>query len=317
MLLSSSHRLARSFQRLSLRSTAVRCFATGDEGKEKETKKKENAATDVDLDAEDGFGVAFQDGAEGLGPSLPPLYERDPTTGRWTSETLTEVSPETTQRLQANPLATERYLLSQIPDDDLAGFADRVRRNQQALNPIGRSDATTEALSPQEFEDFAAYLEQKYGKTLSRDELPVADGEADSDADLTWLTARAQRQLYDDDADAEHMTPSDLSPTRLVNRKRARPMPRSLLHHNHVPLLWRFCTPTGQIQSRVQTRLGARDQRKVAKLIKRARALGLLPYVGQCVVENHGVLYDTKQKKPWEEELERRGLVLVRNGNKN
>ncbi|ACI65625.1 predicted protein, partial [Phaeodactylum tricornutum CCAP 1055/1] len=50
------------------------------------------------------------------------------------------------------------------------------------------------------------------------------------------------------------------------------------LHHNNIPLLKSFLTPTGQIRNRVQTRLGARDQRRVTKLIKRARCLGLMPF---------------------------------------
>ncbi|OEU10576.1 hypothetical protein FRACYDRAFT_145650, partial [Fragilariopsis cylindrus CCMP1102] len=49
------------------------------------------------------------------------------------------------------------------------------------------------------------------------------------------------------------------------------------LHHNNLALLRRYITPSGQIMNRVQSRLGAKDQRKISKLIKRARHLGLIP----------------------------------------
>ena len=71
--------------------------------------------------------------------------------------------------------------------------------------------------------------------------------------------------------------------------------------------------------NRVQSRLGAKDQRKIAKMIKRARHLGLLPMAGQFVVEAHGSIHekDIDKDKQWEEELVRRGLVVKsQSGNK-
>ena len=63
--------------------------------------------------------------------------------------------------------------------------------------------------------------------------------------------------------------------------------------------------------NRVQSRLGAKDQRKVAKLIKRARAMGLLPTAGQFKIESHGSIHerDIHKDREWEAELKRRGLV--------
>ena len=62
--------------------------------------------------------------------------------------------------------------------------------------------------------------------------------------------------------------------------------------------------------NRVQSRLGAKDQRKIAKMIKRARHLGLIPHMGQWKFEDHGSLHDSTldEKKDWEVELEERGL---------
>jgi hypothetical protein len=58
--------------------------------------------------------------------------------------------------------------------------------------------------------------------------------------------------------------------------------------------------------------LGAKDQRKVAKLIKRARHLGLIPHMGQWKFEDHGFFHDKtledEEKRDWEIELEKRGL---------
>ena len=74
--------------------------------------------------------------------------------------------------------------------------------------------------------------------------------------------------------------------------------------------------------NRVQSRLGAKDQRKVAKLVKRARHLGLIPHMGQWKLEDHGFLHERgldeaddgdtcdgrEGKRDWELELEMRGL---------
>jgi hypothetical protein len=78
-------------------------------------------------------------------------------------------------------------------------------------------------------------------------------------------------------------------------------------------------TPTGQIRNRVQTRLGARDQRRVAKLVKRARALGLVPYTGQFKAEQHGWIHakDMDEERDWEKELQKRGLVIKRSTEDN
>ena len=74
--------------------------------------------------------------------------------------------------------------------------------------------------------------------------------------------------------------------------------------------------------NRVQSRLGAKDQRKIAKLVKRARHLGLIPHIGQWKFEDHGNLQERglqaegnnasaneeEGKRDWEIELEKRGL---------
>ena len=169
----------------------------------------------------------------------------------------------------------------------------------------------------------------------------------DADLDLAYLNPKLHRRAYKDegggyedssniDDPLADILPSDLNPTRKVNRRHAQPIPKRLLHQNNLSLLRRYTTPGGKIMNRVQSRLGAKDQRKIAKLVKRARHLGLIPHLGQWKLEDHGYLYErgvadvvvvpkkssmtsvsggtTKdddnatEKKPWELELEQRGL---------
>jgi small subunit ribosomal protein S18 len=227
----------------------------------------------------------------------------------------------------------------------LSSLGGRIRQAQKDLNILGRSPAAqakaaaaaemeeddTEAysqrLAPEEMEAFKAYMKKHHKMELSNDDMPVMDtsnvdgprvdpAHGDSDWAIQWRTDQAQRQMDDilDDNPYADIMPQDLSTSPLVNRKQAKSLPRELLSYNNVSLLQSFMTETGQIKSRVQTRLGARDQRKIARLVKRSRALGLVPYQGPFRVEQHGWIHDPtlEKKRPWEEELERRGLVIAR-----
>jgi small subunit ribosomal protein S18 len=53
--------------------------------------------------------------------------------------------------------------------------------------------------------------------------------------------------------------------------------------YKNVDILKRFLSETGKILPRRRTGLNAQDQRKLARTIKRARHLGLLPYVEKLV----------------------------------
>ncbi|MCL4130203.1 UNVERIFIED_CONTAM: hypothetical protein GTU68_061504 [Idotea baltica] len=55
--------------------------------------------------------------------------------------------------------------------------------------------------------------------------------------------------------------------------------PTKLVHYTDVSLLSKFVSERGRILSRRMTGLSAFHQRKVAKAIKRAQSLGLMPYV--------------------------------------
>lgn len=78
-------------------------------------------------------------------------------------------------------------------------------------------------------------------------------------------------------------TPTDkmnYSSNKILSRKHAQPLPAGTIHFMNLPLLRRFVTDNGSIKSRVHTGLNGKDQRKVARAIKRARAVGIIPFVG-------------------------------------
>ena len=229
----------------------------------------------------------------------------------------------------------------------LSKLAKRIREDNAGLTTLGRSvesqsfigkledgedtylDGTgfSKPLSPAEFRVFQKHMKDEYDVDVDEDDIPVEPKSNDNDESFLggyadteelntkWMSSSAMRFMDDtkDDDPFSDLIPSDLSPTLLVNRRKAKAIPRQLFHHNNLALLRRYITPSGQIMNRVQSRLGAKDQRKIAKLIKRARHLGLIPNSGQFVVENHGSMHETDihDDKDWEKELNRRGLVVT------
>lgn len=231
-------------------------------------------------------------------------------------------------------------------------LGERIRTADMGLNVLGRSvqaqaakeqledgselgrdgSGFSQNLTADEFSAFSTYMKKKHDLNVMDNEIPVQarsrkkerknpnDTESEEENPdsqrlaLKWLSTRGQRQMDDalDDNPYSDLMPGDMSPSRLVNRKRAKQIPTEELHHNNLELLQHFITPTGQIRNRVQTRLGARDQRRIARLIKRGRALGLMPYTGQMKIERHGWMHakDIHEEKDWEKELSRRGLVI-------
>ncbi len=53
------------------------------------------------------------------------------------------------------------------------------------------------------------------------------------------------------------------------------------INYKDTDLLKRFLTPEGKIRPRRQTGVNARNQRKLARAVKRARHLALLPYTDE------------------------------------
>ena len=57
--------------------------------------------------------------------------------------------------------------------------------------------------------------------------------------------------------------------------------PEEPLDYKNVAYLTKFLSPNGRIQSRKRTGFSGQNQRKLAAAIKRARIVGLLPFVGR------------------------------------
>ncbi len=190
--------------------------------------------------------------------------------------------------------------------------ADELESLHKFMNKTAsKNDPITKSLID-ETEDLIPTVARK-----STSKTPTSETDEDNpDLDLEWISAGAQRSMTDvDTEDLEdpfaNLMPSDLNPAKKVNRRRAKPIPKELLHQNNLSLLRRYVTPGGQIMNRLQSRLGAKDQRKIAKLVKRARNLGLIPVIGQWKFEDHGNIKDPSiyEDTDWEKRLLERGLV--------
>ena len=57
--------------------------------------------------------------------------------------------------------------------------------------------------------------------------------------------------------------------------------PEEPLDYTNVAYLSKFLSPNGRIQGRKRTGFSGQNQRKLAAAIKRARIVGLLPFVGR------------------------------------
>lgn len=244
----------------------------------------------------------------------------------------------------------DTFDISSSSKHSMANIARRIREETMTLNTVGRKVSDVSAavpdgkdefpssapLSASEMKSVKKYMKKtSYGDDISKKIINEAEDlipsvarmssdktgdkrsdEENPDLDLEWMSASAQRSMLDADKEDlddpfSHLMPSDLNPAKKVNRRRAKPIPKELIHHNNLALLRRYVTPGGQIMNRVQSRLGAKDQRKVAKLVKRARHLGLIPVLGQWKVEDHGNVKDPSllEEKDWEKKLVERGLV--------
>jgi ribosomal protein S18 len=357
--------------------SATRYFSSSDGKDDGNIQKPDNSIVGGEstaIQAEDPFGLLFEDGADGLGSILPPEYQRDSITGRVLTSTdasksgVSKLSDREKRILNMDSLEQDVQLMDSVQkhwtskgtDDEtglpkeLNDLGERIRETNIATNVLGRSPSAqttkevlddgsefissdetgfSQPLTMDEYRTFQKFMKEKHQVDVAVEDVPVTtqvktDGRlpkyglpatSDTDPDnvelsLKWLTARAQRQMDEtvDDNPYSDLMPGDLSPSRLVNRKRAKLIPTKELYFNNLALLQHFITPTGQIMNRAQTRLGARDQRRVARLIKRGRSMGVLPYVGQFKVENHGWLHssDIHKERKWERTLRRRGLVI-------
>jgi len=253
------------------------------------------------------------------------------------------------QRRVANRIQEEKLALGTIGRDPSLAI-NTTTKSEDDDNKGNTTRDEQQPLSSREFQALKNYAAKEHNihpKDFARltvndpDLLPhnsVSSGRSegntdskqfyDADLDLAHLNPKLNKLAYsDNDNNVDHydpfadLLPSDFNPTRKVNRKHAKLLPKRVLHHNNLSLLRRYTTPGGKIMNRVQSRLGAKDQRKIAKLVKRARHLGLIPHIGQWKFEDHGNLHErglndaeadnvggAEGKRDWEIELEQRGL---------
>jgi ribosomal protein S18 len=230
------------------------------------------------------------------------------------------------QQLAMGPIGRGSSFSSSSNDDDNTDDIDSPlsQREYQALKTYAHKE---HSIHPKDFARLTSnnndpdLIPHHHHQSISSgSEGNTPSTKFDADLDLAYLNPKLNRMAFStqgnenqyDDPFAD-LLPSDLNPARKVNRRHAKPLPKKILHHNNLILLRRYVTPGGKIMNRVQSRLGAKDQRKVAKLVKRARHLGLIPHMGQWKLEDHGYLHEKgldaeEGKREWEKELEERGL---------
>lgn len=63
--------------------------------------------------------------------------------------------------------------------------------------------------------------------------------------------------------------------------RRREALPEEPLDYKNVAYLSKFVSANGRIQSRKRTGFSGQNQRQLAEAIKRARLIGLLPFVGR------------------------------------
>ena len=91
--------------------------------------------------------------------------------------------------------------------------------------------------------------------------------------------AKTEEQATDSKAPATGTAPRRSRFGRFSRRKLVEP--EEPLDYKNVAYLSKFLSPNGRIQSRKRTGFSGQNQRKLAAAIKRARIVGLLPFVGR------------------------------------
>ncbi len=149
--------------------------------------------------------------------------------------------------------------------------------NNNALKDIPPVQITTDGLSEEEIEEIHTQHDIAHNPhSLHRIGSP--------DPELAWKPLPSdgnyEREGNSEVPPVKKVFPHELAPPRFKNRREAEPLPAHEMRHTNLPFLRRFVSDSGAILSRKYTGISAKDQRKVAKMIKRARQIGLIPHVG-------------------------------------
>jgi len=318
------------FNRYSFPLHSVRVFSKSSNDEGSKTEKERNAKDSV-ADDGDPFGVKNEDGENNLGP-LPPQYKRDPITGKFTGEKVAEIDEEERRLLNMSQEDSidllQRRLITRSDwgEEKENEIAQQIRDEEAAYSVIGRKisqikgeEKHSAPLNLSEFDSFQEFMKHENATDVTKDDIHVQElGSPASPNDANWRdhdhqqnkTWLKNKDSSEPDNWMKEIMPWHLAPRTKVNRREAKPIPKKLLHHNNLELLRRYVTPGGQILNRRLSRLGAKDQRKIAKLIKRSRQIGLIPSVGQWRLEDKGPIHIPKEKFSYEKELEKMGLSL-------
>ncbi len=89
----------------------------------------------------------------------------------------------------------------------------------------------------------------------------------------------ADRDLQMTDVDLNEVQKFDKAPRRFQRRRQRERIP-AYLDWKDTDYLRKFVPERGKIMPRRISGIGAKDQRRLAKAIKRARSMALLPFVG-------------------------------------
>mmetsp|Transcript_33332 Transcript_33332/g.76959 ORF Transcript_33332/g.76959 Transcript_33332/m.76959 type:complete len:351 (-) Transcript_33332:80-1132(-) len=252
-------------------------------------------------DDDDGFGVNLR--------SLS--IERNPSFNRLGSPSgLSDVAPVAArdgQTGQTNQDVVEQ-IVETFDDEKYRALVDKILSRREERAKLAQENAPSQ-------EDYSVIRTMKWGRGVNRTAEDDKDAAEAIEEYLKPIPPKNREKVAEKEGLAyepldivhpmahdwfmnagnpfeEAPTPDELNrhKKKPPNRKNAIPLPKDQLHHLNLDILRRYLTPGNQIMSRRQSQLGAKDQRKVAKLIKRARKMGLIPHVGQWKVWDKGAM---------------------------
>eukprot|EP00979_Chaetoceros_neogracilis_P010561 scaffold2490_cov236-Chaetoceros_neogracile.AAC.7 len=302
-----SRNLSQLFSRMKTNAVKIPiCEFSSKDGSKSNSKANANAnssTNDGSKHTEDPFGVNFQDGDGGqglgnIGPkdSLPPNYIRDSATGKLTGEIQMDASLQDKKLLNLGPTA-QRELLHEKLDQEIskttvldksekeysmANVARRIREEQTAFTTIGRK--VNDIIAAQ---DDSKKSSTNSNSSENAPSAPLTQDEVDSLHKFMEKTAPTESTQHLM-SQTQHLIPT-------IGRQSSTKTPSSATTNENPDLDLEWMTASAQL----------------AKLVKRARHLGLIPVLGQWKFEDKGNVKDPSlwEYKDWEKRLVERGLV--------
>lgn len=170
----------------------------------------------------------------------------------------------------------ERYLKA-VRRDVISQVAKDRKRNERL--PLGDDDLHTISLG----ELRSANLDTK----------PKTDAKTEPDAEAASSdeASRAKDAVTGSREELEQRDSEACSEERVLNPPR---LQAHAIHHFNTALLNGYVNPKGRIMSRRETGLSRKEQRRLAKAIKRARAFGLMSPVEQLNVDDIMAVYSRR-----------------------